>query len=148
MSRSMWSTGPNSNEVKSYIMNKVLDDFNLDYDRPEDRNTVMSTMNTAYKTHRNRMHQYYSLFSTKEEALEHPYPNMKKEEWAPICKLFSTEEFQINPSNKDNAWTSDTAREHFEKMEVLQLQPSLREGHLQKWRSSQKSWDKRVMCVV
>ncbi|KAB1220262.1 hypothetical protein CJ030_MR3G003078 [Morella rubra] len=60
-----------SDEVKSYVMNKVLDDFNLDYDRPEDRNTVMSTMNTAYRTHRNRMHQYYSLFPTKEEALEH-----------------------------------------------------------------------------
>ncbi|KAB1212555.1 hypothetical protein CJ030_MR5G006249 [Morella rubra] len=40
---------------------------------------------------------------TKEEALEHPYPNMKKEELAPICELFSTKEFQ-------------------EKMEALQLQ--------------------------
>ncbi|KAB1206424.1 hypothetical protein CJ030_MR7G000120 [Morella rubra] len=81
----------------------VRDDFNLDYDRPEDRNTVMSTMNTAYMTHQNRMHQYYALFPTKEEALEHPYPNMKEKECASICELFSIEEFQ-------------------EKIEALQLQ--------------------------
>ena len=67
--------------------------FNLDYDRPEDHNTVMSTMNTASRTHQNIMHQYYALFPTKEEVLEHPYPNMKKEEWAPIYELFSTKEF-------------------------------------------------------
>ncbi|KAB1215851.1 hypothetical protein CJ030_MR4G010935 [Morella rubra] len=63
-----WSKVPN--EVKSYIMNKILDDFKLDYDRPKDRNTVISIMNTAYRTHRNRMHQYYALFPTKEEALD------------------------------------------------------------------------------
>ncbi|KAB1209553.1 hypothetical protein CJ030_MR6G020500 [Morella rubra] len=65
---------------KLSVIFSMADDFNLDYDRPEDRNTVMSTMNTAYRTHRNRMHQYYALFPTK-EVLEHPYPNMKKEEW-------------------------------------------------------------------
>ncbi|KAB1226270.1 hypothetical protein CJ030_MR1G003753 [Morella rubra] len=84
-----------SNEVKSYVMNKVLDDFNVNYDRPENQKIVMSTMNIAYRTHRNKMHQYYSLFPTKEEALEHLYPNMKKEDWAPIWELFSTEEFQL-----------------------------------------------------
>ncbi|KAB1209538.1 hypothetical protein CJ030_MR6G018870 [Morella rubra] len=72
-----WSKVPD--EVKSYH-EQSIDDFNLDYDRPKDRNNVMSTMNTAYMTHRNRMHQYYALFPTKEEALEHPYSNMKKEE--------------------------------------------------------------------
>ncbi|KAB1223150.1 hypothetical protein CJ030_MR2G016451 [Morella rubra] len=71
------------------------------------------------------------------ESIRASVPNMKKEEWAPICELFSIEEFQkdaeidqINPAlmykkthiNKDGAWTSDTAREHFEKMEALQLQ--------------------------
>lgn len=28
-------------------------------------------MNTTYKTHRNRRFQYYDLFPTKEDALEH-----------------------------------------------------------------------------
>ncbi|KAB1226430.1 hypothetical protein CJ030_MR1G014137 [Morella rubra] len=30
-----------------------------------------------------QMRQYYALFPTEEEASEHPYPNMKKEELAP-----------------------------------------------------------------
>ncbi|KAB1208980.1 hypothetical protein CJ030_MR6G022948 [Morella rubra] len=46
-----------------------------------DRFTVTSTMNTAYMTHRNRMFQHYSVFNSKEEALEHPYPEINKEEW-------------------------------------------------------------------
>ncbi|KAB1216659.1 hypothetical protein CJ030_MR4G008610 [Morella rubra] len=92
-----------SDEVKSYVMNKVLDDFNLDYDWPEDRNTVMSTMNTAYMTHRNRIHQYYALFSTKEEVLEHPVPNMKKKNGLPSVNYLVLNNFR-------------------KKMEALQLQ--------------------------
>ncbi|KAB1215929.1 hypothetical protein CJ030_MR4G028703 [Morella rubra] len=42
-------------KVKSCVMNRVLDDFQLDYDRADDRITVTSTRNTAYRTHRNRM---------------------------------------------------------------------------------------------
>ncbi|KAB1228181.1 hypothetical protein CJ030_MR5G008778 [Morella rubra] len=38
-------------------------------------------MNTVYRTHKNRMFQHYSVFNSKEEALEHPYPEMNKEEW-------------------------------------------------------------------
>ncbi|KAB1213197.1 hypothetical protein CJ030_MR5G024783 [Morella rubra] len=90
MSRSMWST----------------DDFNLDYDRPEDRNTVMSTMNTAYRTHQNRMHEYYALFPPKRSVRASINPALMYKK----------------THNKDGAWTSDTAWEHFEKMEALQLQ--------------------------
>ncbi|KAB1205923.1 hypothetical protein CJ030_MR7G016903 [Morella rubra] len=84
---------------------RMEDDFNLDYVRPKDRNTMMFTMNTAYRTHRNRMHQYYSLFPNKEEALEHPYLNMKKEDWAPIYELFSTEEFQLEHESERRSFT-------------------------------------------
>ncbi|KAB1213380.1 hypothetical protein CJ030_MR5G003550 [Morella rubra] len=147
---------------------KLTDDFQLDYDRAEDRFTVTSTMNTAYRTHRNRMFQHYSVFNSKEKALEHPYPEMNKEEWTRVCDLFASEEFQRrsainkenraklkivhtsgarsfqrmrallkNPesneisaallykkthTNKDGMWTSEDARENFEKMEALQLQ--------------------------
>ncbi|KAB1206486.1 hypothetical protein CJ030_MR7G000058 [Morella rubra] len=79
------------------------DDFQLDNDRTEDRITMMSTMNTMYRTHRNRMFQHYSVFNSKEEALEHLYPDMNKEEWTHVCDLFASEEFQ-------------------EKIETLQLQ--------------------------
>ncbi|KAB1209760.1 hypothetical protein CJ030_MR6G005325 [Morella rubra] len=50
------------------------DDFQLDYDRPEDRITISSTMNTLYGMHSNRMFQHYLVFNSKEEALQHPYP--------------------------------------------------------------------------
>ncbi|KAB1213476.1 hypothetical protein CJ030_MR5G003454 [Morella rubra] len=122
-------------------------------------------MNTAYRTHKNRMFQHYSVFNSKEEALEHPYPDMNKEEWTRVCDLFASEEFQrrsainkenraklkivhtsgarsfqrmrallknpesdeISPAllykkmhtNKDGMWTSEDARENFEKMEAL-----------------------------
>ncbi|KAB1212429.1 hypothetical protein CJ030_MR5G023971 [Morella rubra] len=52
----------------------------------------------------NRMFQHYSVFNSKEEALEHPYPEMNKEEWTRVCDLFASEEFQrrsaINKENK------------------------------------------------
>ncbi|KAB1223222.1 hypothetical protein CJ030_MR2G002978 [Morella rubra] len=66
----------------------ILDDFQLDYDQTEDRITVTSMMNTAYRTHKNRMFHHYSVFNSKEEVLEHPYPDMKKEEWTRVCDLF------------------------------------------------------------
>ncbi|KAB1220502.1 hypothetical protein CJ030_MR3G015755 [Morella rubra] len=75
----------------------------IDYDQAEDCFTVTSTMNTAYRTHRNRMFQHYSVFNSKEEALEHPYPDMNKEEWTRVCDLFVSEEFQRRSAiNKEN----------------------------------------------
>ncbi|KAB1220353.1 hypothetical protein CJ030_MR3G009813 [Morella rubra] len=60
-------------------------------------------MNTAYRTHKNRMFQHYSVFNSKEEALEHPYPDMNKEEWTRVCDLFASEEFQRRSAiNKEN----------------------------------------------
>ncbi|KAB1212915.1 hypothetical protein CJ030_MR5G010215 [Morella rubra] len=123
--------------IHQFELRVVPDDFQLDYDRAEDRITVTSTMNTAYRTHKNRMFQHYSVFNSKEEALEHPYPDMNKEEWTRVCDLFASEEFQKNPesdeispallykkthTNKDGMWTSEDARKNFEKMEALQLQ--------------------------
>ncbi|KAB1219942.1 hypothetical protein CJ030_MR3G022835 [Morella rubra] len=89
-------------------------------------------MNTAYRTHRNRMFQHYSVFNSKEEALEHPYPDMNKEEWTRVCDLFASEEFQrrsaINKENRAKLKIVHTSgarsfqRESVEKMEALQLQ--------------------------
>ncbi|KAB1220025.1 hypothetical protein CJ030_MR3G001906 [Morella rubra] len=91
-------------ESKTALGKIAKDDFQLDYDQAEDRITVTSTMNTAYRTHRNRMFQHYSVFNSKEEALEHPYPEMNKEEWTRVCDLFASEEFQrrsaINKKNR------------------------------------------------
>ncbi|KAB1215284.1 hypothetical protein CJ030_MR4G012555 [Morella rubra] len=46
---------------------------------------------------------HYSVFNSKEEALEHPYPEMNKEEWTCVCDLFASEEFQRRSAiNKEN----------------------------------------------
>ncbi|KAB1222859.1 hypothetical protein CJ030_MR2G018635 [Morella rubra] len=73
------------------------------YDRTEDCITVTSTMNRAYRTYKNRIFQHYSVFNSKEEALEHLYPDMNKEEWTRVCDLFASEEFQRRSAiNKEN----------------------------------------------
>ncbi|KAB1206597.1 hypothetical protein CJ030_MR7G020482 [Morella rubra] len=53
-------------------------------------------MNTAYRTHKNRMFQHYSVFNSKEEALEHPYPDMNKEEWTRVVIYSRARNFRLN----------------------------------------------------
>ncbi|KAB1212380.1 hypothetical protein CJ030_MR5G020713 [Morella rubra] len=153
--------------IHQFELRVVPDDFQLDYDRAEDRITVTSTMNTAYRTHKIECSSI-TRCSIPKKRLEHPYPDMNKEEWTRVCDLFASEEFQrrsainkenraklkivhtsgarsfqrarallknpesdeISPAllykkthtNKDGMWTSEDARENFEKMEALQLQ--------------------------
>ena len=35
------------------------------------------------------------MFNSKKGALEHPYPDMNKEEWTRVCDLFASKEFQV-----------------------------------------------------
>ncbi|KAB1220620.1 hypothetical protein CJ030_MR3G009430 [Morella rubra] len=52
-------------------------------------------------------------------------------------------------TNKDDMWTSEDARENFEKMEALQLQHESEGKSYTKWRFSLRCWGrKRVMCEV
>ncbi|KAB1223143.1 hypothetical protein CJ030_MR2G016444 [Morella rubra] len=77
------------------------------------------------QTRRNRMYKHYSVFNSKEEVLQHPYPEMNKEEWTCVCDLFASEEFQrrnaINRENRAKLKIVHTSRSE-EKMEALQLQ--------------------------
>ncbi|KAB1223939.1 Fatty acyl-CoA reductase 2 [Morella rubra] len=41
------------------------------------------------------MFQHYLVFNSKKRTLEHPYPDMNKEEWTRVCDLFVSEEFQL-----------------------------------------------------
>ncbi|KAB1222676.1 hypothetical protein CJ030_MR2G007433 [Morella rubra] len=90
-------------EFNAMQMELFSDDFQLDYDRPEDRITMTSTRNTSCKTDINRMYQHFSVFNSKEEALEHMYPKINKEEWTRVSDLFVSEEFQRRSAiNRDN----------------------------------------------
>ncbi|KAB1227459.1 hypothetical protein CJ030_MR1G023805 [Morella rubra] len=80
-------------EVKEYIMDRVLDHFDLDYTRHEDVRTVVETMMTARRTHRNWMHAYFKKFPSKEAALLKPHPDTTEEQWKELCDLFTSEAF-------------------------------------------------------
>ncbi|KAB1209862.1 hypothetical protein CJ030_MR6G004344 [Morella rubra] len=54
------------------------DHFDLDYTHQEDVRTVVETMMTARRTHRNRMHAYFKKFPSKEAALLKPHPDTTK----------------------------------------------------------------------
>ncbi|KAB1219710.1 hypothetical protein CJ030_MR3G019163 [Morella rubra] len=80
------------------------------------------------------MYQHYSVFNSEEEALEHLYLEINKEEQTRVCDLFASKEFQrrrtINRENRAKlkivhtlgARSFQHARALLEKMEVLQLQ--------------------------
>ncbi|KAB1206986.1 hypothetical protein CJ030_MR7G008098 [Morella rubra] len=90
-------------EVKEYIMDRVLDHFDLDYTRHEDVRTVVETMMTARRTHRNRMHAYFKKFPSKEAALLKPHPDTTEEQWKELCDLFTSEAFmKRSEQNKKN----------------------------------------------
>ncbi|KAB1203469.1 hypothetical protein CJ030_MR8G006647 [Morella rubra] len=69
------------------------DHFDLDYTRQEDVRTVVETMMTARRTHRNQMHAYFNKFPSKEAALLKPHPDTTEEQWKELCDLFTSEAF-------------------------------------------------------
>ncbi|KAB1210291.1 hypothetical protein CJ030_MR6G024202 [Morella rubra] len=79
------------------------DHFNLDYTRQEDVRTVVEIMMTAHRTHRNRMHA-----------------KIKK-----AGNINPAELYKKNYTNKDGIWTSEGAREIYERMDAFQRQCDL-----------------------
>ncbi|KAB1212346.1 hypothetical protein CJ030_MR5G025114 [Morella rubra] len=69
-------------EVKQYIMDRVLDHFDLDNTRQEDVRTK---------------------FPSKETVLLKPHPNTTEEQWKELCDLFTSEAFmKRSEQNKKN----------------------------------------------
>ncbi|KAB1226214.1 hypothetical protein CJ030_MR1G023587 [Morella rubra] len=71
----------------------MLDNFDFDYTRQEDVRTVVKTMMTARRMHRNRMHVYFKKFLSKEVALLKPHPDTTEEQWKELCDLFTSKAF-------------------------------------------------------
>ncbi|KAB1209582.1 hypothetical protein CJ030_MR6G020532 [Morella rubra] len=85
------------------INNFFHDHFDLDYTRHEDVRTVVETMMTACRTHRNRMHAYFKKFPSKEAVLLKPHPDTTEEQWKELCDLFTSEAFmKQSEQNKKN----------------------------------------------
>jgi 16S rRNA A1518/A1519 N6-dimethyltransferase RsmA/KsgA/DIM1 with predicted DNA glycosylase/AP lyase activity len=73
----------------------LQDDFDLNYDRQEDRETVNSIMNAAFKNHKAKLHKHFKKFGSKDEALQHPYVDTSQENWIACCELFSQPTYQV-----------------------------------------------------
>ncbi|KAB1206377.1 hypothetical protein CJ030_MR7G018892 [Morella rubra] len=69
--------------------------FDLEYTRREDMRTVVKTMMTSRRTHRNRMHAYFKKFQSKEATLLKPQPDTTQEQWKEFCNLFTAEAFLV-----------------------------------------------------
>ncbi|KAB1226455.1 hypothetical protein CJ030_MR1G014162 [Morella rubra] len=80
------------------------DDFELNYDQQEDRETVNSIMNAAFKNHKAKLHKHFKKFGSKDEALEHRPADTSVENWIACCELFSQPSYQersrINTTNR------------------------------------------------
>ncbi|KAB1227119.1 hypothetical protein CJ030_MR1G001052 [Morella rubra] len=80
------------------------DDFELNYDRQEDRETVNSIMNAAFKNHKAKLHKHFKKFGSKDEALQHRPADTSVENWIACCELFSQPSYQersrINTNNR------------------------------------------------
>ncbi|KAB1220496.1 Cytochrome P450 82C4 [Morella rubra] len=88
---------------RQLVLVVVHDHFDLDYTRHEDVRTVVETMMTARRTHRNRMHAYFKKFPSKEAALLKPHPDTTEEQWKELCDLFTSEAFmKRSEQNKKN----------------------------------------------
>ncbi|KAB1209529.1 hypothetical protein CJ030_MR6G002436 [Morella rubra] len=112
------------------------DHFDHDYTHQEDVKTVVKTMMTACRTHRNQMHAYFKKFLSKEAALLKPtlIPKKNNGRSYAICSLTkhyesseinSVELYKKNYTNKDGVWTSKGAREIYERMDAFQCQCDL-----------------------
>ncbi|KAB1219930.1 hypothetical protein CJ030_MR3G009572 [Morella rubra] len=135
---------------------QLEDHFDLDYTRHEDVRTVVKTMMTACRTHRNRMHAYFKKFPSKEAALLKPHPDSTEEQWKELCDLFTSKAFikneessNINPAKlykknytkKDGIWTSEGAREIYHQLakarDEIEAMRAAREKDLQEFAKKQ-----------
>ncbi|KAB1209984.1 hypothetical protein CJ030_MR6G020128 [Morella rubra] len=80
------------------------DDFELNYDRQEDRETVNFIMNAAFKNHKVKLHKHFKKFGSKDEALQHRPADTFVENWIACCELSSQPSYQdrsrINTNNR------------------------------------------------
>ncbi|KAB1213099.1 Mitogen-activated protein kinase kinase kinase MLT [Morella rubra] len=115
------------------------DHFDLDYTRHEDMRTVVETMMMACRTHRNRMHAYFKNSGRSEQnkknrsklivnhaagsrSFQRTQACMKNQE---SSNINPAELYKKNYTNKDGIWTSEGAREIYERMDAFQRQCDL-----------------------
>ncbi|KAB1215829.1 hypothetical protein CJ030_MR4G010949 [Morella rubra] len=102
-------------ECKEYVRVCILDDFNLDYNREEDLQTVNMIMAKSYRQFKGRLHEHYKKKGggNKEVAIRHPHPDMDEDTWAKLCDMFADPKYEekckVNTENRKGLTIFHTA---------------------------------------
>ncbi|KAB1226728.1 hypothetical protein CJ030_MR1G007959 [Morella rubra] len=107
MATSSWNEVPT--ECKEYVRVRILDDFNLDYNREEDLRTVNMIMAKSYRQFKGRLHEYYKKKGggNKEVAIRHPHPDMDEDTWAKLCDMFADPKYEKGLDDFPNSGYKD-----------------------------------------
>ncbi|KAB1213517.1 hypothetical protein CJ030_MR5G003413 [Morella rubra] len=110
---------------KRIYQGACLDDFELNYDRQEDRETVNSIMNAAFKNHKAKLHKHFKKFGVRMKHWNIDQQIPRPEIGTPTAAdLYSKTHHKKN----GEGWVSDVARENYEKMVEIQSQSTTESG--------------------
>ncbi|KAJ0105810.1 hypothetical protein Patl1_19447 [Pistacia atlantica] len=65
--------------------------------------SVDQLMEKSWKDYRYELHQYFKKFKSTEEARQHPYRNVTKDDWDGLCTFFENKYFERRPRKDSNA---------------------------------------------
>ncbi|PNY15556.1 hypothetical protein L195_g012255 [Trifolium pratense] len=87
-----WSRVPQG--TRDTIVEKVLNNWRLP-DTDMVRKAIIDEAGRLYRNWRNRLHEHYLVFETKEEALKHVPDDVDKSDWKFLADYFSSPSFEI-----------------------------------------------------
>lgn len=101
-----------SQDTRDTIVKKVLNNWRLQ-DTAQVQKAILDEAGRLYRNWRNRLHDYYLTFKTKEEALEHVPEDVNDSDWKFLVDYFSSPSFEIismrNKVNKTKQRTNHTS---------------------------------------
>lgn len=60
------------------------------------RKAILGEAGRLYRNWRNRLHEYYLMFETKEEALKHVPDEINGSDWKILVDYFSSPSFEVH----------------------------------------------------
>ncbi|MED6106412.1 hypothetical protein PIB30_004646 [Stylosanthes scabra] len=137
-----WRKVPES--TRETIVQSILNNWRLQ-DTDVVRKAILDEAGRLYRNWRNRLHDYYVMFETKEEALKHVPDDVNPFDWRFMVDYFSSPSFElisaVNKTNRTKMKTNHTSgRKSFHAVSYEARDPVTgKEPHLQKlWQLTHK----------
>ncbi|XLR06046.1 hypothetical protein HN51_060931, partial [Arachis hypogaea] len=106
----MWRKVPKS--TRDTIVQSILNNWRLQ-DTDMVRKAILDEAGRLYRNWRNRLHDYYLVFETKEEALKHVPNDVNPSDWQFMVDYFSSPSFKlistVNKTNRTKMQTNHTS---------------------------------------